>query len=173
MVPFVAAALPLLVEAAPALIRLFGNGEQSEKNAKAAEKVAELAMKVTGEATVEGAAVQIQADPDAASRFSEAVQANWYEISEAGGGGIDGARKADQKARESCLWWQSPALLVSGALLPLVYLVVIAVLFRAGWSENTQVMVVSSVISLTLGSISGFFLGSSYSSQRKTEITGR
>ena len=70
MVPFVAAALPLLIEAAPALIRLFGNGEQSEKNAKAAEAVAELAKQVTGEPTIEGAATKIQADPESAEKFN-------------------------------------------------------------------------------------------------------
>ena len=47
MAPFVMAAIPALIEAAPALIRLFGKGEQSETNAKAAEAVAAIAKEVT------------------------------------------------------------------------------------------------------------------------------
>ena len=44
MAPFVLAALPSLINAAPSLIRLFGGGgEQTEKNAKAAEIAVEIA----------------------------------------------------------------------------------------------------------------------------------
>lgn len=171
MVPFVAAALPLLIQAAPALIRLFGSGEQSEKNAKAAEAVADLAKQVTGEATVEGAVNKIQADQASAEQFNSAVQSNWYELTgESGGGGIAGARKADTAAQAGGKPWQSPALWVSAALLPLVYLVVAAVLFGAGWTNDIRAMVVSSIISLVLGSVTGFFLGTSYGSQRKTDM---
>lgn len=171
MVPFVAAAIPALIQYAPSLIRLFGNGEQSEKNAKAAEAVAEIAKEVTAQSTVEGAVNAIAVDPAAARKFSDAVEAKWYELTgEAGGGGIAGARKADATAQASSKPWLSPALLVSAALLPLVYIVVGAVLFGTGWTNDIRAMVVSSVISLVLGSISGFFLGTSYGSQRKTDL---
>ena len=39
MAPFIAAALPALVQAIPELIRSFGKGEVTERNAKAAEAV--------------------------------------------------------------------------------------------------------------------------------------
>lgn len=171
MVPFVTAAIPALIQAAPALIRIFGSGEQSEKNAKAAEAVAEIAKEITGQTTVEGAVNIISSDPVTARKFSDAVESKWYELSgEAGGGGIAGARKADAAAKENGKPWRSPALLVSAALLPLVYIVVGAVLFGSGWTNDIRAMVVSSVISLVLGSISGFFLGTSYGSQRKTDL---
>jgi len=174
MAPFVATALPFLIEAAPALIRLFGNGEQSEKNAKAAEAVAELAKQVTGEPTVEGATQAIQSDAELSARFSEEVEAQWYTLAgEAGGGGIEGARKADQKARESDGVFFSPAMVISFLLLPLVYMVVGSVLFREGWANDIKAMVVASVISGVLGAITGFFLGTSYGSQRKTELMGK
>ncbi len=174
MVPFVAAALPALIQAAPALIRIFGNGEQSEKNAKAAEAVADIAKQVTGEVTVEGAVSAIAADPATAKQFSDAVEAKWYElVGEAGGGGIAGARKADAAAQAGEKPWMSPALWVSLALIPLVYLVVAAVLFGNGWTNDIRAMVVSSIISLVLGSVTGFFLGTSYGSQRKTEMLNK
>jgi len=69
MVPFVAAALPALINAAPALIRLFGKGDQSEKNAKAAETVAAIAKEITSQPTVEGAVNAIESDPVQAQAF--------------------------------------------------------------------------------------------------------
>ena len=171
MVPFVAAALPALINAAPALIRLFGKGDQSEKNAKAAETVAAIAKEITSQPTVEGAVNAIESDPAQAQAFSQAVESRWYELTgESGGGGIAGARKADSAAQASGKPWQSPALWISLALLPLVYLVVAAVLFGEGWTNDIRAMVVSSIISLVLGSVTGFFLGTSYGSQRKTDM---
>ncbi len=171
MVPFVAAALPALINAAPALIRLFGKGDQSEKNAKAAETVAAIAKEITSQPTVEGAVNAIESDPAQAQAFSQAVESRWYELTgESGGGGIAGARKADAAAQAGGKPWQSPALWISLALLPLVYLVVAAVLFGEGWTNDIRAMVVSSIISLVLGSVTGFFLGTSYGSQRKTDL---
>lgn len=174
MVPFVAAALPALIQYAPSLIRLLGNGEQSEKNAKVAEAVAEIAKEVTAQPTVEGAVNAIAADPVAAKKFSDEVEAKWYELTgEAGGGGIAGARKADAVAQASEKPFMSPAFWISLTLLPLVYLVVSAVLFGEGWTNDIRAMVVSSIISLVLGSVTGFFLGTSYGSQRKTELMNK
>jgi len=174
MVPFVAAALPALINAAPALIRLFGKGDQSEKNAKAAETVAAIAKEITSQPTVEGAVNAIESDPAQAQAFSQAVESRWYELTgESGGGGIAGARKADAAAQSGGKPWQSQALWISLALLPLVYLVVGAVLFGQGWTNDIRAMVVSSIISLVLGSVTGFFLGTSYGSQRKTELMSK
>ena len=171
MAPFILAAIPSLIQAAPALIRIFGHGEQAEKNAKAAEIAVEIAKAVTDQPTAEGAVAAIQADPDLASHYASAIEAQWYTLTgESGGGGIAGARKADAAAQTSGNPWQSPALWISLALLPLVYLVVAAVLFGEGWTNDIRAMVVSSIISLVLGSVTGFFLGTSYGSQRKTDM---
>lgn len=171
MVPFVAAAIPALIQYAPSLIRLLGSGEQAEKNAKVAEAVAEIAKEVTAQPTVEGAVNAMAADPVAAKKFSDAVESKWYELTgEAGGGGIAGARKADAQATVIGKPWLSPALWISIALLPLVYMVVGAVLFGSGWTNDIRAMVVSSIISLVLGSVTGFFLGTSYGSQNRADM---
>lgn len=171
MVPFVAAALPPLIKAAPALIRIFGSGEQTEKNAKAAEVAVEIAKAVTEQPTAEGAVTAMQADPELASTYAKAVSAHWYELAgDAGGGGIAGARQADQAATPHGKPWLSPALWVAFAILPLVYMTVAAVLFGADWTTEIKAMVVSSIISLVLGSVTGFFLGTSYGSQQKTTM---
>lgn len=173
MAPFIAAAIPALIQSAPSLIRIFGNGEQSEKNAKAAEAVAQIARDVTNTETTEAAVNAIQSDPVMQQTFSGAIEEKWYQITgEAGGGGIAGARQFDREAQHGKPWL-SPALWVAAALIPLVYLVVAAVLFGAGWTNDVRAMVVSSIISLVLGSITGFFLGTSYGSQRKTELMSK
>ena len=169
--PFIAAAIPSLIQAAPALIRIFGSGEQTEKNAKAAEVAVEIAKAVTETPTAEGAVAAMQADPELANTYARAVAAQWYELAgEAGGGGIAGARQADQAAMQQGKPWLSPALWVAMMILPLVYMVSGAVLFGEDWTMEIKAMVVSSIISLVLGSVTGFFLGTSYGSQQKTAM---
>ena len=73
VLPFIAAALPALIQSAPSLIRIFGGSPQAEKNAQAAELVANIAKQATGETTVEGAVNAIQNDPDKAAAYREAV----------------------------------------------------------------------------------------------------
>jgi len=171
MAPFIAAAIPSLISAAPALIRLFGKGEQSEKNAKAAEMAVEIAKSITDQPTAEGAVAALQSDPVVATAYAKAIESKWYELTgESGGGGIEGARKHDIQSQSSSKPWLSPALWVSILILPLVYIVVVAVMFGEGWTNDIRAMVVSSIISLILGSITGFFLGTSYGSQRKTDL---
>ena len=166
MVPFVAAALPALVQAAPSLIRIFGETAQAEKNAKAAEVAVGSPKAVTEQKTAEGAVTALQADPELASTYAKAVSAHWYELAgEAGGGGIAGARQADQAAMQQGKPWMSPALLVAVLILPLVYLVV-AVMFGEGWTNDIRAMVVSSIISLVLGR-SPVFPGHLHGSQQK------
>ena len=169
MAPFVLAALPSLISAAPSLIRLFGNGEQAEKNAKAAEVAVEIAKAVTAQPTAEGAVAALQQKPDLAQDYQKAVEAQWYMlVGEAGGGGIAGARQADVAASAKPLL--SPAMLVTMMLLPLAYLVVGAVLFMNGWSDEIRAMVVSSVLSLIVAGATGFWLGTSFGSQKKTDM---
>lgn len=58
---------------------------------------------------------------------------------------------------------------ITAALLPLVYVVVWCVL-TGDFSTDVKAMVVGAVVSNGLTAITGFWLGSSASSQRKTEI---
>lgn len=80
MAPFIAAAIPALIQAAPSLIRIFGEGQRSEKNAQAAELVADIAKQATGETTVEGAVNAIQSDPAKAAAFREEVHLSMNDL---------------------------------------------------------------------------------------------
>ena len=164
--PFIAAAIPALVQAAPALIRIFGDSPTSEKNAKAAELVADLAVAATGAQNTQEAVEQIQSDPEASKAFQQAVQDEWYSLQEVGGG-VQAAREANKSqpppARNLALW-------VTALLLPLVYMTVAAVLFGGGWSSDVKAMVVAAVVTGALGGITAYWLGTSASSSKKTDL---
>lgn len=72
---FLAALIPSLLQAAPDLIRLIGGGEQSQKNAAVVEKVAQVAMDVTGAVNEQDAAEKLK-DEAMAAKFREAVHEN-------------------------------------------------------------------------------------------------
>lgn len=75
------ALLPSLIEQAPQLIRIFGSGGAvSERNAKAAERVAEIARAVTAQTTTEGAVQVLQSDPAKAAEYREQVHMSMGEL---------------------------------------------------------------------------------------------
>ena len=169
MAPFILAAIPSLIQAAPSLIRLFGNGEQSEKNAKAAEIAVEIAKSVTEQPTAEGAVNAIQSDPVVATAYSNAIESKWYELTgESGGGGIEGARKANAEASKKPIW-TNPAFLVTLLILPMIYMTVYGVIF-GDFSNDIKIMVISAVMSLGFGSVAAYYFGTSASSQKKTDM---
>ena len=167
MGPFIAAAIPALMQFAPELVRLFGKGEQSEKNAVLVEKVVEIAKAVTGEATAEGAVKAIEENPDMALSFRQSVASGWYELTEVGGG-IEAARTADLKSQIQGKPWKSPALLISGVLLALAWRVVEIVLADATLPTEVKIVVITACVG-SVALVGGFWLGSSASSQRKDD----
>jgi membrane protein YqaA with SNARE-associated domain len=60
---------------------------------------------------------------------------------------------------------------ITAALLPLVYWTTWRVL-TGPFSAEVQSVVIGAITGTVLGSVCGFWLGSSASSQRKTELTG-
>ena len=177
MAPFIAAALPSLISAAPSLIRLFGNGEQSEKNAKAAEIAVEIAKAVTAQPTAEGAVAALAAKPDLAHDYNKAVEAQWYMlVGEAGGGGIAGAREANKEylRPEAKPFWLAPAFWISLILLTMVFMLLVDVFYvhPDGYDGNLKTQIVTAVL-LVIGMVSGYWLGTSAGSERKTELMSK
>lgn len=165
---FVAAALPALIDAVPKLSRIFSSGsEVAERNVEAAEMVVGIAKEALGVKHEQELVEAIKTDPAAAQNVREAVEANWWRIDEVGGG-VQAAREANieqsniDPRRNMALW-------VTIMLLPLVYMTVGAVLFTEDWTSETRAMVVAAVISGVLGAITGYWLGTSFSSSKKDE----
>jgi lysozyme len=170
MIPFIAAAIPALIEAAPALIRIFGDSPQAEKNAKAAETVADLAKKVTGETTAEGAVNAIQADPAKAAQFREEVHQSMGELM----GYLAQASEIDEKSRDSALDRNVTLAKESGgrwlwllggvALLVVVmsYVITAGVLFWNGttFSDETKALLLGQVVIFGFMTVLAFLFGS-------------
>lgn len=170
MAPFIAAALPQLIQAAPALIRIFGDSPTAERNAKAAEVVAGMAQKVTGEATIEGAVNVIASDPTAASRFREEVHENMSQLL----GLMIQAAEFDEKTRASAvdralalgkatggkwLWLLGGA---AAAILLFAMAVTWQVLFapkEMGFSDGVKMLLLGQVVLAGFALVTAFLFG--------------
>lgn len=78
VLPIVGAILPQLISAAPDLIRIFGSKDNPvvERNAAVAEKVAKMAVDVTGAVNEQDAVQKLQDSPELSQKFRDSVAAN-------------------------------------------------------------------------------------------------
>lgn len=166
-----AAVLPSIVEAIPRLGKLFGSGsEVAERNIKAAELAVEIVKDATGAVNAQEAAEKIKADPAAAAVAARAIEQRWVELDEAGGGGIDGARKADA-VYAGAPWhafMHSPSFWIAVFLLPLVYMIVGNVVGLIGnpLSDEVRSAISNGVVGLILGGLIGYYYGQTTSRNR-------
>jgi muramidase (phage lysozyme) len=175
MAPFIAAALPVLIDIVPKLATMFSSGsETSQRNIKAAEIVVEAAKEAIGARNEQELVEAIKNDPQQAELVKQAIETVWYKLDEVGGG-IQAARVANEKftAPDAKGFWHQPAFWMSLFLMPLVYGVAYRVLWTDVFSTEVQSMVIAAIISGVLGSITGYWLGTSFSSQKKTELMGK
>lgn len=149
------AALPTLLEKVPLLQKV------PEPVRMAA---AEVAVTAVSGGNVQDALEKIAADPAVADKARGAVADQFGHLIEVGGG-IAAARQASGTGPV----WATGAFLVTVLLMPLIYMTVGAVLFNDGWSTEIRAAVVAAVVSGALAALTGFWLGSSFSSQRKDE----
>lgn len=92
MPPFIAAALPAVLNAAPALIEMFkGDSKSAERNAEAAKVVVEIAKGAVGARNEQELVEVLETQPEAAAQVREAIEANWFDIQKA----------AEQSVREA------------------------------------------------------------------------
>ncbi len=169
--PFIAAALPYVVSAIPALGKLFGSGsEVAERNVKAAELAVQIAQDAVGAKNAQELAETLKADPAAAQAAQAAVASRWLELTEAGGGGIEGARQADAAARGTGGVMASPSMWALIALLPLAYMTVISVMFNlgGGWPSDVRAALATGVVTLIVGGAAGYYWGSTTTRNRVT-----
>jgi muramidase (phage lysozyme) len=168
MIPIVLEALASLV---PAIADIVGDKTKTvpERNIAAAVKLVDVAKTAIGAANEQDLVERIQADPQAAQAVKQAVQSVYFELAESGGGGIAGAaERALLMATSPIPPWKNPAMIVTILLLPMIYGVVGAVIFGAGWDSNIRSFVVGVVVGSTLGAVVAFWLGSSFGSDKKT-----
>ena len=163
------ALLPTLIESVPKLGKLFGSGsEVAERNVKAAELAMQIAQDALGARNAQEAVEIAKADPAAAAKAAEAIEARWLELTEAGGDGIAGARKADAAQQAAGSLLQSASFWVTLALLPLVYMVVgsIVGLWGNEWPSDVRAAIATAVVSLIVGGAAGYYWGQTTSRNR-------
>lgn len=165
MAPFLKVALPALIELVPKLGKIFGSGsEVAERNIRAAETVAAIAKDVTDTVNEQAAIEKLTKDPELRATFEQEVTARWGELTEYGGG----VQAAGQRNLVAPGASRNPALWVTAAILPLVYMTVWKVL-DGEFAPEVKSMVVAAVVLGALGAVTAFWLGSSYGSQKKDE----
>lgn len=173
MAPFIAAVLPALLDLVPKLGTLFSSGsETSERNIKAAQIVVDTAKEAISAKNEQDLLEMIQSDPAAAAQVRQAIEAKWYEITEVGGG-IAAARAANEKYMEPGApgFWLNPAFWITSILLLMPFLLLVDVLFvhPDSYSGELRVQIVTAVLTV-IGVVGAYWLGTSFSSQRKTEL---
>lgn len=162
MPPFVLAALPALFDAVPKLLKNFTDDGVTvpQRNQQAIQIAVDVAKQALNVQTEQQLAEAVKADPQAAAAVRAAIDASWATITDAGG--IPEARAADAAfvARGEPVW-RSPSLIISLALLPLVYMLVGAVvgLFGAPFSDDVRSAIANGVIGLILGGLTGYYFG--------------
>lgn len=169
--PFIAAALPAILNAVPDLIKIFGdkNAPVAERNAKAAERVVDIAIQATGASNAQEAAERVAKDPVAAQAVRDAVRAEWFELQDAGGG-IPAAREFAQKNPEFVPIMRNVSY-VALSFLFIANAIVIGMVVAAamgytmpGWEQLLGIVIQADVGATTIAL--SFWLGSSLTKPR-------
>ena len=176
MAPIIQLLLPSLVEAIPKLGQLFKGSEVAQRNVKAAEIAFSVAKEALGATNEQEVVQRVQADPAAAQAVAKAVEASWYVITQEVGGGISAARDADAKftANGERGFWHSPAFWISVGLLAMPVGLVLDFLFfhPENYDSNLRTQIVTALLGV-ITVVAGYWIGTSASSQRKTELMNK
>jgi len=179
----VAALLPSLIQLVPQLTKIFGSGSDvSQRNIAAAEAVFTVAKDAIGAKNEQEVIEAIKSDPVQATAVKQAIEKNYLQIQEAGGGGIEGARAYSMSVAamrtpegQPLGLLTQPAFVISMVMLGLVVMMVLVVLFpweifreNGGqiYTDEVRLIVVTAIIG-SLSTIGAFWLGSSFASRQK------
>ena len=170
LAPFIAAALPSLIEYIPKLGKLFGSGSQvAERNVAAAQMAVSLVQDAVGAKNAQEAVEILAADPSAITSATKAIEDGWFQLVESGGGGIDGARKHDALMAGGAGMLHSPSFWIGLVLLVLVFLLVlslIGIIGTATWSDDVRAGLAGSIVSSVIGGLVGYYFGQTTSRNR-------
>lgn len=168
--PWLGPALSVLRSLWPELKPLVsGSGSDvAQRNVKAAEAVMDAVMQATGTDSPPDAVRAVQADPVMAqqARAAAADALDAFGLVEAGGGGIEGARKF-AAAADMPPFWRTGAFAMTVMIMPLIYWVVYVVT-RDGspFGDDIRAAVVTAIVTGALGSFLGYWVGQTFKRQQ-------
>ncbi len=171
-----AAVGPIISELIPQVAKAFDRKAETGAKLEAATKIVDTLTKATGSVNIVEAVEKMQGSAEVltAARNAVVTEPAIMGLLEIGGGIAEARRVAADPAQVP--YWRNPAMIVTVLLAPLLYIVVIAVTFNLGgagqdgWSDEMRSVVVTAIVTGLLGSLSGFWLGSSFGSTRKTDM---
>lgn len=164
----VAGLLPMVADLIPSIAKIFKPGSPvAERNVAAASAVLDTVVKATGAINAQDAIEKMKADPVVLAAATSEVN-GLIELMEAGGGGIDGARKYDATVRAAGDMWHSPSFWVACGLLALVFWMMgnVMGLYGAPMDEKVRSAILNGAQGMILGGIVGYFFGQTTSRNR-------
>lgn len=176
MAPLIIPLLQVAAQFIPQIAEKFGSGsEVANRNLAAGKVLAEAITSSTNSPNLQAAVEKMAAgDAQAVKAAKVAVAQAWPDLFEVGGG-IKAAREnAAQYATGE--WWRMlavPQTWIALLLLGLVYMALgnVTGLFGfQGWTPELRSNVVFAIVGVAIGSVSGYYFGTSQGSQRKTDI---
>ena len=178
MSPFIAAALPAILDAVPKLGALFSSGSQTaERNVQAAETVVAVAKAAVAAANEQDLVERLQSDPGAAAAVREAVERDWYRIQQQAEQSLAAARSyvatyGTTKDVRTVL-----GRLTFPELLTLLFVVISAigagiVLFSEGYSAEIKGSVITLMLIAGYTGVREFWFGSSPQEQAAARERG-
>ena len=184
---------PVIAQLIPQVGQLFG-GQKDKQNVEVVGKIFDTIVQATGQTGPAdmgrvGAAIRaMQTNSTVKKSVTEAVVTHpeiigLLEV----GGGIKEARAASLAIQTSDKpFWYSPMFWISAAFFPMMYLIVASVLFTVqpaatplvgapwwamvGFDQATRSGLVNLIVGMVFGGVVGVWFGTSYGSQRKTEL---
>ncbi len=164
----VAGLLPMVADLIPSIAKIFKPGSPvAERNVAAASAVLDTVVKATGAINAQDAIEKMKADPVVLAAATSEVN-GLIELMEAGGGGIDGARKHDATVRAAGDMWHSPSFWMACGLLALVFWMMgnVMGLYGAPMDEKVRSAILNGAQGMILGGIVGYFFGQTTSRNR-------
>jgi muramidase (phage lysozyme) len=164
---------PLIADMIPAVARAFDRKSDTPAKIEAATKIIDTIVTATGTANVQQAVEKMQSDPAVLTTARNAVVTepsiqNLLEI----GGGIEAAREANLAVQNAPVgFWRNPAWWVTVLLLlfPIMLMVDVFWVHADQYNAELRTQIVTSILGVILV-ISGYWLGTSAGSVRKTDI---
>lgn len=172
MDPFTITAVVELAKMIPRLGSLFATSEQAQKNVAAASVVVDAVVGAVGASNAQEAIKIVASDPAARDTATRAVEGVWFQITEAGGGGIAGARQASAAYLQpgAAGFWLNPSFWISMILIAMPMMLLVDVLFvhPESYVGELRTQIVTGVL-MVIGMVGGYWIGTSISSARKDE----